>query len=85
MTHVEPEWTESDRAWALALGEVHADTCAGCGQPRSESTHPESEGTYEAVDPTRCHSCTVVQHQQDEYAKRGDISALQFETQRRRR
>ena len=34
----EPLWLEDDRAWAMALLEVEADTCSGCGNPLSETT-----------------------------------------------
>lgn len=33
----EPLWLDDDRAWAMALMQVEADTCSGCGQPRSET------------------------------------------------
>lgn len=54
----EPLWTEEDRAWALALAEVEADTCPDCGQPWSEATAPENEFEYEA-DLILCHSCAA--------------------------
>lgn len=81
MTETEPEWTEEDRAWAIALGELHADTCQGCGQPLSESTSPDAEGGYDVPAPTRCHSCTVLHKHQDKYAEA--TPGLFFETQRR--
>lgn len=81
MTEVEPEWTEEDRAWAIALLELHADTCGGCGQPLSQSTDPDAEGGYEVPDPTRCHACTALHKHQEKYAEAAP--GLLFETQRR--
>ncbi|MGW6913706.1 hypothetical protein ACWGB8_07790 [Kitasatospora sp. NPDC054939] len=54
----EPLWTDSDRAWALALLQVEDETCSGCGQPLAESTDPDSEYRYVA-EVIRCHACTT--------------------------
>lgn len=53
----EPMWTPDDRAWAIALLDLEADTCA-CGHRRSETTQPEAEGTFQAT-PVRCHACAA--------------------------
>lgn len=55
----DPLWLDDDRDWALALHLLEADTCDGCGQPRSESTLPENEYGYSVV-PIRCHSCAAL-------------------------
>lgn len=55
----EPLWLDDDRDWAIALHLVEADTCDGCGQPRSESVLPENEFAY-SVTPIRCHSCAAL-------------------------
>ncbi|MGH3010179.1 MAG: hypothetical protein ACRDLM_12345 [Gaiellaceae bacterium] len=60
----EPLWLEDDRAWSIALQQVEADECAGCGQPRSETmatTHNERGNIipahmYEA-ETIRCAAC----------------------------
>ncbi|MFD0405023.1 hypothetical protein [Kitasatospora sp. NPDC127116] len=54
----EPLWTDSDRAWALALLAVEDETCRGCGQPIGEATSPDTEGRWEA-ELIRCHPCTT--------------------------
>ena len=82
MTETEPEWTEEDRGWAIALLAVEADACSGCGQPLSESTAPDAEGRYEAPEPTRCHACTPLHKRQQAYADAP--SGLMFEVERRR-
>lgn len=52
MTTREPEWTEQDRAEALALVEYRASLCpCGCGFPVAESTgdyrtNPEYDATH---------------------------------------
>lgn len=61
----EPLWLDEDRDWALALLEVEADTCPGCGQPLSESTHSDNEFAYTAS-ASRCHSCAAMRR----YARR---------------
>jgi hypothetical protein len=50
-------WTEDDRAWAIALLDLEADTCS-CGQSFSEATQPDAEGRYKAT-PVRCHACAT--------------------------
>lgn len=54
----EPLFTEEDRAWALALAEVEADTCPDCGQPWSEATDPKNEEQYKA-ELILCHACAM--------------------------
>lgn len=80
VTETEPEWNDQDRAWAIALLQVEADTCPGCGQPRSESMHPDAEGGYEVDAPTRCHACTELERARA--VERSQPSALFFEAKR---
>ncbi|CAM5681209.1 MULTISPECIES: hypothetical protein [Streptomyces] len=54
----EPLWTEEDRAWALALAQVEADTCPDCGQPWSEVSAIDAEFAYGA-ELLRCHACAT--------------------------
>lgn len=54
----EPLWLDEDRAWALALADVEADSCPDCKRPWSETSSPESEGTYQA-EVLRCHACSA--------------------------
>ncbi|MFH8752934.1 hypothetical protein ACH4GK_17935 [Streptomyces rimosus] len=54
----EPLWTEEDRAWALALAQVEADTCPDCGQPWSEVSTIDAEFAYDA-ELLRCHACAT--------------------------
>lgn len=52
-------WLDDDRDWALALLDLEADACDGCGQPRSESMDRENEYAYKA-EPVRCHACAAL-------------------------
>jgi hypothetical protein len=52
-------WLDEDREWALALLDLEADTCPGCGQPHHEASDPANEGRYTAS-PHRCHACATV-------------------------
>lgn len=51
-------WTEEDRAWALALLQVEADSCPDCGQPWSEASAADNEYAY-SVELHRCHACST--------------------------
>ena len=51
-------WTEEDRAWALALLQVEADSCPDCGQPWSEASAVDNEYAYSA-ELHRCHACST--------------------------
>jgi hypothetical protein len=52
----EPLWTPEDRAWALALLQVEAESCPDCGQPWAESSALENEEAYRASIHL-CHAC----------------------------
>ena len=54
----EPLWLPEDRAWALALMEVEADSCPECRQPWHEATDIKNEFAYRA-EVIRCHACTT--------------------------
>lgn len=66
----EPLWTDSDRAWALALIAVEDDTCRGCGQPLSTSTAPEAEDAWVA-EVIRCHACTAAGQRTNQFQQDG--------------
>jgi hypothetical protein len=74
-------WLPEDRAWALALAEVEADTCKGCGQPLSQSMRGENEFKYRGEVLT-CHGCVgaaiAVQQRADQAG--GDIRGLYVHT-----
>lgn len=66
----EPLWLDEDRDWALALLEVEADRCDGCGQQRSESMSIEADSGYRA-EKARCHSCKAIAEASERWADDG--------------
>lgn len=66
-------WLDEDRDWAVALHLIEADTCEGCGQPRSESTSPDNEFGYTAA-PIRCHACAAMRRQSRSFLDGGNES-----------
>lgn len=53
---VDPEWTRSDRLFALGWEAEQAELCRDCGQPWRETSDPEAFEDYEASLVT-CWSC----------------------------
>ena len=54
----EPAWTQDDADLAVALMEIEADTCPGCGWDRGVSMDAANELAFEA-EPVRCHACAT--------------------------
>ena len=74
----EPEWDDESRALLLALAEVEAGECSGCGMPLEECMSPEADPnnraggwTYEGGAPHRCHACSARERSVDAFAKSG--------------
>jgi hypothetical protein len=78
----EPEWDEAERGWMLALAVVEADRCPGCGGALSETTDPDSEGSYRVPEPDRCHRCTAIAQRQDGYREAKHNHALLYHAER---
>lgn len=70
----EPLWLDDDRAWALALTQVEADSCPECGQPWGEATDQGNEFAYRA-ELVRCHACTTSAKAVKAYQDRGGDGA----------
>ncbi|MFJ2863678.1 hypothetical protein [Kitasatospora sp. NPDC087314] len=80
----EPLWTDSDRAWALALLTVEEDTCRGCGQPLTESTDADAENAWTA-EVIRCHACTTAHQRSTQFQKDGgDLGGAHIHVRHRR-
>jgi hypothetical protein len=58
---VEPEWDAEQRAWPLALAELEAQSCSGCGGWLPETTSIEKSDGYVAEHPWRCHRCEALE------------------------
>lgn len=54
------DWDDEDLALALALHELEADACPGCGGLLSVTTAPEAEARFVPGRPVRCHRCTAL-------------------------
>ena len=73
----EPEWDEESRGLLVALADLEASSCDGCGHPLEESMSPDGDrgnraGThYYEADPAphRCHACAARERAVDAYAK----------------
>lgn len=68
MTVREPEWTDEDRGYLLALLAEEAETCQGCGQPSEESRDKATARTWEVVQET-CWACMPLQAVMEDGAK----------------
>jgi len=66
----EPEWDQLEQGWMLALGELEAATCDGCGHYLDETLPPASEPEdWTLLPPMRCSVCTLLAMEQESYAK----------------
>lgn len=75
----QPLWTKEDTDLAVALTEIEADRCGGCGQPRSESMDPANEYAYRA-DPLRCFSCAARERESRSRGENWDEAGISWVT-----
>lgn len=68
-------FTDEDYADAIAWQTVQDDRCPGCGQPRSESMHPDNDDAYEAK-AWVCHACAAKTRKADAIADQGGPKTL---------
>jgi hypothetical protein len=69
----EPEWDDQERGWMLALADLEAGECHGCGGDLEETTDPENDGRYAVGTPIRCHKCTALAIAKENHAKQGEV------------
>ena len=75
-------WTQEDTDLAVALAEIEAERCSGCGHPVTDTMDPDLEFEWEA-EALRCHSCAARDRAAE---KAGDMGAgVRWLTTRRRR
>jgi hypothetical protein len=53
-----PEWTDADRAYALAWQEEQRFKCGGCGRSRVETMTKNAQGQFQAK-AWYCHACAA--------------------------
>lgn len=80
---VDPEWTKSDRLFALAWMIEDADACSGCGRQWSETTEREAFEDYEAH-VTVCNACAERDRKRRELGKQDQPLDGGYITVRRR-
>lgn len=68
MTEREPEWTDEDRGWLLALLAERAAECSGCGHPLDEARDPATAGRWQ-VRQEICQACLVLEAAADARAE----------------
>jgi len=83
VTTREPEWSDEDVAWLLALAEYRDRRCPSCGGDLEECTAPEAEGGFEVPPPMRCHAKTALEIAQAEYTDTPQPGALLWRVKRR--
>ncbi|WP_424216023.1 hypothetical protein ACN20G_28155 (plasmid) [Streptomyces sp. BI20] len=62
----EGAWTEDDTALAVEWQRIQDETCAGCGQPLSESLEDDGGFVTELI---RCHGCKAREERVAELAE----------------
>lgn len=72
---VDPLLTDDDLDEILAWFAMKDDQCPGCGQPKSESFHPDNEQAYTSRR-LRCHACAA--RDADSTAYGGNRDGLYF-------
>lgn len=81
-TYHEAEWTDVDRALALALAAVEAGTCpCGCGQPAETAWDDDNDGRFEVNTDVTCYAGKALQEWRDGDAKNvnpGVLPSIEF-------
>jgi len=83
VTTREPEWSEEDAAWMLALAAYRRGLCPLCGRPLEECTAQDADGAYTVPPPTRCHATTALMVAQERYRDTPQAGALLWVAERR--
>lgn len=73
----EPLFLDDDIDEVLDFLAWEESLCPGCGRPKSETFHPDSEGAYE-VRKLRCHACAEKDRAADSHSHGGADSAGLF-------
>lgn len=67
MTEAESPWDDESRNWALALDDLEADQCPGCGSQLSETLRrpgqPFAKWDVSTVVCSRCEATEAIQHE----------------------
>lgn len=80
----DPEWTDEDRAWLLALLAERADTCPGCGHPADEAHNRATERQWQ-VQTSVCQACLLLEATRDNQREAGTRNRGEYLAVTRRR
>lgn len=76
ITTREPEWSDEERGWMLALAYRRAGLCPRCrdelettASPLHDTDDPTAPRMYKRTKLTRCHRCTATIRSEREHAK----------------
>lgn len=81
ITRREVEWTPDEADLMIALGEVRALACPGCGGHLPETAAGTGED-WTQEPPVRCHRCTALAHARDDYRDSTAPQALHHRVRR---
>lgn len=76
MTTAETEWDEEQQGLILALQAWRDTRCKRCGGDLRETTSPEMEDGYRALDPLCCWRCWALAGAEDKHRKSSHPHAL---------
>ena len=67
-------WTADDTALAVALHQIEALECSGCGQDRTATMNTAHEFDWQ-VEAVRCHACAARERYAESHMKNGGSAA----------
>ncbi|GAB2951861.1 hypothetical protein GCM10027280_45310 [Micromonospora polyrhachis] len=85
MTCREPEWSDDDRAWMLALAYYRDTRCPLCGGDIRDCTAPEDDVVVTVPPPRRCLATDELRLATDQHKDKPGAGALLWRTEVRRR
>ena len=80
----DPQWTQGDTDMAVALMELEAGTCTGCGLPREQTLAHEGDGFRFTAQPVRCRGCEAMDRESRRHADmpRWDSAGIRWSVRR---
>lgn len=85
VTRRDPEWTEQDRAWVLALTYWRDTRCPLCGGDIQDCTAPDEDLVVNVPPPRRCKATDALLDKQKQYESSPKPRALLWRTEVERR
>lgn len=85
VTRREPEWSDEDRAWSLALAYWRDTRCPLCGGDLGDCTAPEDDLLITTPPPRRCKATDALIDHRQQYKDSPKPGALLWRTEVERR